>query len=125
MSTARELFGILAAEKAERAGLVATGRITPNALSFAAGKPLELVDGTRLQGLVEQSRYDGQGGLLEVASWSSAFARSAFVADPPCPLCRSSMVLCIGKQSGNRFWGCSMFPGRRGKRNVWSELMRA
>ncbi len=124
VSTVRELFGILCAEKADHAILMITGRFTPDALAFANGKPLELPDGTRLQGLIGQYRHTDQGDLLNVASWSSAFARSAIIADPVCPLCRSSMVLREAKQSGNRFWGCSTYPRCRGKRNVRPELMR-
>ena len=42
---------------------------------------------------------------------------------PPCPLCGSWMVLCrpLPHQSYTPFWGCSEFPGCRGKRDIDSD----
>ena len=125
VSPVRELFGILNAEKADHAILVTTGRFTRDAKAFAAGKPVELIAGDQLRVAAEASKYSTEGDLLDAASWSAAFARSAKVPDPLCPLCRSSMVVRRGKQSGRKFWGCSTFPDCRGKRNVRPELMRA
>lgn len=51
-STAPELFGILAAEKARRAILVTIGQFTPDAQTFAADRPLELIDGILPRGLI-------------------------------------------------------------------------
>ena len=124
VSSVRELFGILSAEKADHAILVTTGRFTPDARAFTAGKAMELIDGEMLHVLVEASKYSAEGDLLDVARWSSTFARTATITTPMCPFCRSSMVLRRGKQSGNQFWGCSTYPGCRGKRNVRPELMR-
>ena len=124
VSTARELFGILTAEKADHAVLVTTGRFTPDARAFAAGKPLELIDGAKLQGLVGQFRRHGQGDLLDVASWSAHFAHAASIIDPLCPHCHSAMVLRTRKQSSERFWGCPAYPRCRGTRNVRLELMK-
>ena len=102
-----------------------TGKFTQDARSFAAGKPMELIDGGQLSAMVEEAKYSGQGDLLDVASWSGGFAQSATITNPVCPYCRSAMVLRRGRQSGNQFWGCSTYPGCRGKRNVRPELMRA
>ena len=94
---------LLLAEQAAHAILVTTGRFTQNARAFAAGKPLELIDGERLNAIVEEAKYSGQGDLLDVASWSSGFDQAATITDPVCPFCRSAMVLRRGKQSGNQF----------------------
>ena len=124
VSPVRELFGILAAEKADYAIFVTTGRFTQDARAFAAGKAMELIDGETLAATLEAHKYSGDGELLDVASWSDTFAQTATITTPVCPFCRSSMVLRRGKQSGNQFWGCSTYPGCRGKRNVRPELMR-
>ena len=124
VSTARELFGILVAEQAAHALLVTTGHFTPDAQAFAAGKPLTLMDGTRLQRLIRQHRRSAQGDLLDVASWAAAFAHSANVTDPTCPFCHSPMVLRRAKQSGNPFWGCLTYPRCHGKRKVRPELVK-
>jgi hypothetical protein len=123
VAAVRELFGILSAERADRAIFVTTGRFTSDARSFAEGKPMELTDGEKLHALLEEAKYSGQGDLLDVESWSKEFARSATIVAPMCPFCRSRMVLRHGKQSGNAFWGSSTYPRCRGKRNVRAELM--
>ncbi len=49
----RELFGIQTHEGAVKAVLITQGIFTELALSFAAGKPMELIDGT---GFAEMAR---------------------------------------------------------------------
>lgn len=44
----RDLYGTMIHAEAERAFLVTTGSISPSAYRWAAGKPIELIDGTRL-----------------------------------------------------------------------------
>ena len=78
----RELFGILTTEKAHHAILVTTGRFTQDARAFAAGKPLELIEGNRLDALIRQASSGGSD-LLDVASWSGAFAQAAMITTPP------------------------------------------
>lgn len=121
----RELFGVMTAERAERAILVTTGRFTWDAQNFAEGKPLELIDGPELKRRLEAAKWDGTvgGDLLDVPSWSGQFAQAATITTPDCPFCRSRMVLRQAKASGSRFWGCSTFPKCRGKRNVRQELL--
>jgi restriction system protein len=50
----RELFGVLSAyRKLSKGFLVTNGKFTSGAYDFAIGKPIELIDGIRLQGYVE------------------------------------------------------------------------
>ena len=125
VSPVRELFGILTAEQADRAILVTVGRYTQDARAFASGKPMELIDGKQLSGMVDEAKYSGHGDLLDVASWSRDFAQAAVITKPVCPFCRSAMLLCRARQSGNQFWGCSTYPSCRGRRKVRPELMSA
>jgi len=50
----RDLFGVVTAERANKGILVTNSAFTPSALAFAAGKPLELIDGNRLVDLLIQ-----------------------------------------------------------------------
>ena len=52
----RELYGVMAAQKAARGVVVVCGRFTREDKAFAEGKPLELVDGPVLCNLVEAVR---------------------------------------------------------------------
>lgn len=54
----REFYGVTVAEKAERGIVVTTGTFTSDAVAFARGKPLELVDGERLEELVAGVQRD-------------------------------------------------------------------
>jgi restriction system protein len=123
VSPVRELFGILTAEKAHQAIFVTTGRFTRDARAFAAGKAIELIDGENLAAILEANKCSGAGDLLDLGSWTDNFAQAAKITVPDCPFCRSTMVLRHARQSRNPFWGCSTYPGCRGKRNVRPELM--
>ena len=61
VSTVRELFGILTAERADHAILVTTGKFTRDAIAFADGKPLTLIDGARLKVIIEQGSRERRG----------------------------------------------------------------
>jgi restriction system protein len=108
----RELFGILTAEKAEGAILIASGLFTEEARAFAAGKPLELIDGTGLLTLIGTT----QDGASPPASRTPSL-RPAQSSAPACPRCGQAMVLRTAQQgprAGSQFWGCSKYPSCRG-----------
>jgi len=104
----RELLGVVTAEGADRGILVATSGFTPDARAFAAGKPLELVDG------------DALVRLTRPASGTALVQNSNTDDQPPtCPTCGKRMVLRTarrGRSAGSRFWGCPAYPGCRGNR---------
>jgi restriction system protein len=50
----RELFGILMHEEAKEAVLVTRGIFSEQALSFAAGKPMKLIDGSQFAEIARQ-----------------------------------------------------------------------
>jgi restriction system protein len=110
----REVFGLMTAEKANQAIIVTTGNFTRDARDFAAGKPIQLVDGPQLLAIVQSvqtSRAEPESGTTPVA---------ADTATPVCPLCGKPMVRRIarrGSNAGNRFWGCSAYPACKGIRN--------
>lgn len=104
----RELLGVVTAEGADRGILVATSGFTPEALQFAAARPLELIDGEALAKLVRPS-IDTTAGATPTVS-----------AQPPtCPTCGKPMVWRTarrGQKIGSQFWGCSSFPTCRATR---------
>ena len=104
----RELLGVVTAEGADRGILVATSGFTLDALQFAAGKPLELIDGEAMAKLVRPS-IEATAGANPNASKQA----------PPCPACGKLMVWRTarrGQKIGSQFWGCSSFPTCRATR---------
>jgi len=120
----RELYGLMTAEAASSATLVTTSAFTREAVAFAQGKPIDLIDGPALLGLVNEA----QRGVVENARPNEqekpvplvdAPARIPASETPSCPNCGSSMVLRTarrGDKQGQEFWGCSDYPKCRGTR---------
>jgi len=105
----RELYGVMIHNAATSAKLVATTTFTREAIEFARGKPIELVDGKALVTLLGGVQTSGK--ITESATSPSE--------TPECPLCNSSMVLRTarrGTNAGQDFWGCSRYPKCHGTR---------
>jgi restriction system protein len=112
----RELFGVMAGEQADRAIFITSGIYTDEALRFATGKPLELVDGAQLAQMLRQVQSSLRPGLVTPTFPGSAPNQTplsaAAPARPKCPSCGSDMVLRRAKKgpnAGRGFWGCSTF----------------
>ena len=101
----RELWGVLDDEKADGAIFVTSGAFSADALAFARGKRLELIDGPKLRGMMaEMKRTPAATSVAGVALSPSA---------PLCPRCEAPMVLRTarrGANAGEQFWGCSTYP---------------
>jgi restriction system protein len=109
----RELFGIVTAEKAKTGILITSGHFTDEAKAFAAGKPLELVDGHGLLRLVQ--------GVQASTPVAPSKRSTTPAGDPTCPRCGASMVLRTARQgtsAGRQFWGCSKYPACRATADV-------
>jgi restriction system protein len=101
----RELWGVLSDEKADGAVFITSGSFTNDAIAFARGKRLELIDGARLRSMIAAVK-----GTQEAASVAEPGPTATV---PRCPRCGSSMVLRTAKRgthSGEQFWGCSTYP---------------
>lgn len=105
----RELWGVLDDERADGAIFVTSGSFTAEALAFAKGKQLELVDGQKLRGMIaDVKRSQAATSVADPARTTSA---------PQCPRCQSPMVLRTAKRganAGEKFWGCSTYPKCQG-----------
>ena len=110
----RELFGVMTAEKADRALFITSGNYTADAMRFAEGKPIELIDGEEFTDLLRcyQKRAQSKSAMPTAAA-----AKVDAPDSPICPLCQSPMLLrraTRGENAGTEFWGCSTFPKCRG-----------
>ena len=107
VTTIRELFGVVTAEGASEGIVVCSGHYTRDAIAFAVGKPLTLVDGSNLTRLIG-----------EVQKTPNIHPEQESTA---CPVCGSSMVIRVAKKGtnvGSSFWGCSRFPECRGTKQL-------
>lgn len=125
VKVARELFGVVASERATGGILIATSKFTPDAEDFARGKPLRLIAGEKLLRMVEGVRKGGGSPATPPAPTATAtptepkpkLTPSESIATAPdtpvCPQCKAPMVRRVarqGKNAGQAFWGCSRFP---------------
>lgn len=119
----RELYGIVAAERATRGIFITCGEYTQEARTFAADKPLDLVNGSALLELVSEVRTAPTASRSaprpepSFAPSPEPKSRPSKTSPPSCPRCGASMVLRKahrGANAGGQFWGCSGFPKCRG-----------
>jgi restriction system protein len=112
VTVVRELFGVLIDRRAAGAKLVATTNFTPDAVAFAAGKPIELIGSAALLELIRGVQVSGN---IAPPAPEKEQSQRALV----CPRCGSKMVMRKARQgarAGQSFWGCPRFPGCRGMR---------
>jgi len=100
----RELYGVMAAQQAAGGYVVTSGRFTQDALAFAKGRNIELIDGGTLPALFGQHR-DARG--------PTPMTNAASASTPTCPRCHEPMVARVaarGARAGSEFWGCRRYP---------------
>ncbi len=102
----REMYGLMAHHQAHAVKIISASAFTKDAIAFAKGKPIELVDGTALCDLVAMVRQH-QGHAVD-----------------GCPDCGSPMVKRHNKKQGRMFYGCEQFPACRGTRPMPDRLIR-
>lgn len=124
VATVREMFGVLVAESARGVFVVCSGTFTAEAVRFAKGKPIHLVDGDTLMEIVARVRRDESHGAhasnahhepldAQARGQESDGAESTHPGAPSCPRCGGTLVVRTarkGKNAGQRFWGCETFP---------------
>lgn len=114
----RELYGVMAARGAAGGFVVTSGRFTEEAVSFASGRNVSLVDGPKLHGLIRQASAQ-TSSRKPVAT--KAQPNLAPTDASTCPLCSKSMVRRTAKRgvnAGGEFWGCAGYPACRGTRPI-------
>lgn len=117
----RELYGVMAARGATGGFVVTSGRFTVEAISFASGRNVTLLDGPKLVDLIRQAKTK-VGRPAAHADAGKPMARStAGTQVQACPLCSKPMLRRTARQganAGGEFWGCSGYPACRGTRPV-------
>lgn len=109
----RELYGVMAAKGAAGGFVVTSGRFTKDALEFARGKNVVLVEGPKLFAMLRTAK----AGIRKVTAEPDAPATVGSEESPGCPTCGSAMVkreAKRGSNAGKAFWGCSTYPKCRG-----------
>ena len=99
----RELFGVVTAEGADHAILITSGIYTNEALQFAEGKPLKLVDGAQFAVMLRQFQQN-LGHALGKPTAGGMATSPVEIHSPPrpeFPICRSPMVLRRAKRGAN------------------------
>lgn len=98
VNVVREMFGVLTAHQANHFIIISSGTFTQQAIDFAAGKPIELIDGPKLLALVNDVQVSPQVTIEK---------------PKVCPKCSGELVERTAKRgpnAGNTFYGCSNFP---------------
>jgi restriction system protein len=120
----RELWGLLYHRDATGAIVVTSGVFTREALAFAQGKSLQLIDGAQLARMVSEVKSVPHPAttagprLAPADSPAATETLPAIEGSAPalrrlCPSCGAEMVLRTarrGDRVGEQFWGCSTFP---------------
>ncbi|MGC3993057.1 MAG: restriction endonuclease [Propionicimonas sp.] len=125
----RELFGLVAANRATRGIVVTSGTFSREAIEFGRQTGTELLDGPAVMALVASGNAYRPVGAPRPDFPSPAFTPpTAPSFGPPtprsvpsCPVCLSPMVLHKarrGPHAGSLFWGCGRYPGCRGTREA-------
>ncbi len=102
----RELFGLMAAERVTTGMFITSGDFTSEAIEFAQGKRLRLINGDKLLNGIKKLSDEKQSQLLDIALEGD-------YTTPTCPRCGVKMKLRAAKKganSGNKFWGCVNYP---------------
>ena len=126
VNVVREMYGLLAHHGAHAVRIAALGGFTRDAARFAAGKPIELIDGPALLALI-RSVQAGEGEAQPAASSAPPPANVRIepvlhapsapdTSTPECPRCGAAMVERTNSTTSARFWGCPRYPGCRGTR---------
>jgi restriction system protein len=117
----RELYGVMAARGATGGFVVTSGRFTEDAISFASGRNVTLVDGPKLHGLLRQAKAGVDRSPARPAAVPAVQPAAAPMPASSCPLCSKSMVRRTAKRganAGGEFWGCTGYPACRGTRPI-------
>lgn len=115
----RELYGVMAATGAAGGFVVTSGRFTDEAVSFANGRNVKLVDGPKLLGLIRQAKAGAARLTTHADTVGATPDTTATTETTACPLCSKPMVRRVAKRgarAGTEFWGCTNYPACRGTR---------
>ena len=99
----REHFGVMSAEMVGEGIYVTTSTFTNEAIQFARGKNIALIDGQDLLIKILNLPVEDQDHILRLVT-------AGDFTTPSCPSCGTKMVHRTSKGTGKAFWGCPTFP---------------
>lgn len=120
----RELYGVMAAKDAVGGFVVTSGRFTSEAEAFAYGRNVRLIEGPKLERMLQHAQRNTTAPSHATASPKPSRTENSPHVNavvPDCPKCAIPMVrrtATKGANAGQDFWGCSGFPKCRGTRTV-------
>jgi restriction system protein len=113
VTVVRELYGVVMAEGATGGYVITSGKFSEDAIAFAKGKEITLIEGPELAGLLDRAKQNLPTKIPSAANASKS--------SPKCPKCSADMVrrkASKGANAGNEFWGCSTYPTCKGTRAI-------
>lgn len=113
VSVVRELYGVMAAQGAAAGIVVTSGSFTPDAVEFASGRNVRLIEGPELHEMIRAVRASAPRAVAAPVQAAPAVLGAA----RGCPVCGSPMVRREAKRganAGKAFYGCSRYPACRG-----------
>lgn len=123
VNVVREMYGLLAHHGAHAVRIATVGSFTKDAARFAAGKPIELMDGATLLAMIRSVQVEGRPATQPQDTTSAPVvaphadtAASVTASAPDCPRCGRAMIECTNRRTNSTFWGCASFPACRGTR---------
>jgi len=119
VSVARELYGVMVAKGATGGFVVTSGRFTAEAVEFAEGRNITLMDGPKLHAMIR--RVQSRPASVPTRTPAAVATAPEKAITPTCPVCAGAMVKRTaqrGANAGRQFWGCSGYPSCRGIRAI-------
>lgn len=113
----RELHNAMRAKRAAGGFFVTTGSYTREAMAFASGRNIQLIDGPTLREMLNDTAGIPTGVPTVITIGTPT---TVTPAAPSCPVCNGAMVLRMappGSKAKN-FWGCANFPSCKGNRDA-------
>ena len=108
VSVVRELYGVMAAQGATAGIVVTSGTFSQDAIDFAGGRNVRLIEGVELHAMIREAR-----AAKPLPTGMTRSVAGSVAASPACPRCGSPMVRRTarrGASSGQGFFGCSRYP---------------
>lgn len=102
--------------QAVRGWFVTTGVFTPQAIAWAKGKPIDLIDGNRLLSIANGANLNNRSPMPEPASTTLPVDAPpvSVINNPPfCPVHGIPMIIRLAKRgqyAGKRLYGCPKYP---------------
>lgn len=116
VSVVREMYGLLAHHGADEVRIATVGGYTPDAARFAQGKPITLIDGEALLGMIREAQTDDLAPPRQRVEPVASISTGASPSVPDCPRCGKPMVERTNRITGSAFWGCAAYPACKGTR---------